>query len=117
VQSGIQGPRLEAVRVRHRFLGERWFRAQYAALDLAPATPDLERLLMNSLSGVSIQYIDHALRPQSQWPPANANADPVMLDTLPRAIELRFTVENYGAVRRLILIADAPPPTALRDEP
>jgi general secretion pathway protein J len=117
VQSSLQGPRLEAVRVRHRFLSERWFRAQFTALDLAPNTQEAERLLMKTLSSVSIQYIDHTLRPQPQWPPADASGDQKLLDTLPRAIELRFNVENYGPVRRLILVADAPPPPALRDEP
>jgi general secretion pathway protein J len=116
VQSTANGPRLEPVRVRHRFVSDRWFRAQFTALDLAPATAELDRMVLNKISATSIRYFDHALQPQTQWPSPIAAGDPTLLDTLPRAIEIQFQLEGYGRVRRLMLVTDAPPPLPLRDE-
>lgn len=100
------GPSAAPARVRHSLAQGRWLRAQTAALDLAPSTPETARLILDDFSEASLRYLDARLIAHDRWPPANAALEGASLDTLPRAVELRFTSKRFGEIRRLIALSE-----------
>lgn len=100
------GPSASPVRVRHTLAAGRWLRTQTAALDLAPNTPESTRLILDDFSGVRLRYLDAQLIEHDRWPPANAALASTSPDTLPRAIELRFTSKRFGEIRRLLALSE-----------
>ena len=106
VTATAAGPGASPVRVRHTFAAGRWLRAQSAALDLAPNTPETTRLILDDFSGASLRYLDAQLIEHDRWPPANAALEGASLDSLPRAVELRLTSTRFGEIRRLIALTE-----------
>jgi general secretion pathway protein J len=118
VAAASAGVHFAPVRVQHVFGPNRWLRSSRAVLDAAPNTAESTRIQLESVSRVELSYFDQNLQPSGVWPPAAARNDPNFdLDTLPRAVELRFTVPGAGQIRRLILISDALPEQERPNEP
>ena len=109
ITASATGPSASPVRVRHTLAQARWLRAQSAALDLAPSTPETARLILDDFSGASLRYLDAQLLEHDRWPPANAVREGATLDSLPRAVELRLTSRRFGEVRRLIALSEVRP--------
>lgn len=109
ITASATGPSAAPVRVRHSLAQARWLRVQTTALDLAPATPETARLILDDFSGASLRYLDAQLLEHDRWPPANAGQEGASPDRLPRAVELRLTSTRFGEVRRLIALSEVRP--------
>jgi general secretion pathway protein J len=107
--AAANGPALRAVRVRHAFAAGRWLRAEAAALDVAPNTPESARLQLDGFNNARLRYLDNALIEQSQWPPVNASQNGLSPNSLPRAVELRIDTKAFGEVRRVIALNSVAP--------
>ena len=106
IAASAAGPSASPVRVRHSLAQSRWLRAQTAALDLAPSTPETARLVLDDFSDASLRYLDAQLIEHDRWPPANAALEGRSPDALPRAVELRFTSKRFGEIRRLFALTE-----------
>lgn len=73
-------------------------RQRWAALDRTTATPHEEQSWFKpSLADCQLRYYGDRGPPLDRWPPKGA-----ALESLPRAVELRFTVKGQGEFRRLL---------------
>lgn len=73
-------------------------RQRWPALDRTPATPrEQQSWFKPALSDCQLRYYGERGPPLDRWPPKGE-----ALETLPRAVEFRFTLKGQGEFRRLI---------------
>lgn len=80
-------------------------RLSYPVLDRAPQTQASRRTLLEQVGGLRLRYLDPANRWVEVWPPLDRAPDP---QRVPRAVEFTLELEDYGEVKRLIELVDAP---------
>lgn len=74
-------------------------RQRWPVLDRAAGTVATSETRLSGVSDCQWRYFDRGVSPV--WPPRGAAAE-----RLPRAVELRFTLDGVGALRRLIELPD-----------
>lgn len=94
--NALAQPRAELQRVGWRREGETLQRLHHPSLDRAGAPPRVDDLLQG-VQALELRYLDSDGREHDRWPPPRVPAE-----ELPRAIEVRLVLEDYGALRRLL---------------
>ncbi|MGQ0800533.1 MAG: type II secretion system minor pseudopilin GspJ [Pseudomarimonas sp.] len=86
----------DIARIGYQLDGKRLLRLYYPVLDRSPgALPTIDPLL-DQVERIEWRYIGARGAPASaQWPPPRAG------DGLPRAVELRLQLSDYGEIRRV----------------
>ncbi len=88
-------------RIGYRIDGERLIRRSWPVLDRAPDTTPRETVALENVKSMRLRFLDTNGSWQPSWPPAAAQ------QTLPRAIELRLELGNWGSIRRLFRVPGA----------
>ncbi len=105
---GFANPRAEArsniERVLYALDNTSLRRGRYAVLDRAAGSAAQWRDLLDQVSELRLRYLglDGAWR--DQWPPRDAQPE-----DLPRAIELRLRLEDFGELRRVVALPSTIP--------
>ncbi len=92
-------------RVQYRLEDSQLQRGVYSVLDRAPATSARFTDLRQSVKTLRFRYMDNAQRWWDQWPPlTNSSAN-----GLPRAVEFKVELADYGEIARTIELVAAMP--------
>jgi len=101
-------PRSNIERVLYAINEKTLRRGRYAVLDRAAAsTPEWSDQLAN-IEGLRLRYLGAGADWSDQWPPQDALAE-----TLPRAVEFRITLHEWGELRRVIALPASIPAQVL----
>lgn len=98
-------PRATLQRVAYRLREGRLWRLHWDALDRGGAHGPRETLLIDQVREFRARFLDQDETWRADWPPpADATADdrPPNLNRLPRAVEITLTLEDWGAITRLL---------------
>lgn len=99
-------PRASLQRVAYRLQGGRLWRLYWTVLDRGGAIEPRETLLLDQVSAFRVRFLDQSDAWQNDWPPPISSAVddtlPPDLNTLPRAVEITLTLEDWGAITRLL---------------
>lgn len=97
--SGWQSPLPVLERIGWRCSDGELQRLRWAVPDRAANTRSLRETRLAGVTDCQWRYLDRV--PSATWPPRGA-----ALERLPRAVELRFTLDGVGELRRVIELAD-----------
>lgn len=97
--SGWQSPLPALERIAWRCSDGELQRLRWPLPDRAPNTPFTRETRLTGVSNCQWRYLDRL--PSAGWPPRGA-----ALERLPRAVELAFTLEGIGELRRVIELVD-----------
>lgn len=75
------------------------------AVGATPGSPRAERRLLEGVEGCRLRYIAEDGTRHDRWPPEGARAE-----SLPRALELAFSLEGQGSFSRLVELPAAAEP-------
>jgi len=101
--NGLDQPRAELERVGYLRVDDRLQRLHYAVLDRgAPAAPRND-VLLDGVEALELRYLGGDGREYDSWPPPRGSHP-----QLPRAVELRITLDDYGALRRVLELPGEP---------
>lgn len=105
---GYANPRAEArsniERVLYSLDNRKLIRARYAVLDRAPGSAAEPRDMLDRVSSLRFRYLSVDGTWRDAWP-----ARDMPIETLPRAIELRLALEDFGELRRVIALPSSLP--------
>ena len=102
-------PRSELQRVRWRLQDDQLLRDYWLVLDQAVDSQPREQRVLSGITGWQLRYLDQDGQWLDTWPPQPAAAvDPLALQRLPRAIEVRLQHRQYGELTRLLRLPDGP---------
>lgn len=97
--SGWQSPLPALERIAWRCSDGELQRQRWAVPDRAPNTASARETRLRGVTDCQWRYLDRV--PSASWPPRGA-----ALERLPRAVELRFTLDGFGELRRVIELVD-----------
>jgi len=93
-------------RVAYRLREGRLWRLYWTVLDRGGAMEPRETLLLDQVREFRVRFLDQSDAWQNDWPPpASSAADhslPPDPNVLPRAVEITLTLEDWGAITRLL---------------
>jgi general secretion pathway protein J len=99
-------PRSNLQRVAYRFGEGQLWRLHWNVLDRGGSVESRELLLLDQVREFRVRFLDQSDAWRNDWPPpagsgadSNLTSDP---DTLPRAVEITLTLEDWGAITRLL---------------
>jgi general secretion pathway protein J len=96
--------RADLERVAYRVQDGRWLRLRYPVLDRVPASEPLVDQLLEGVESVDWRYLGRAgAAPLDAWPPPRGG------EALPRAVELRLTLRDFGEIRRVFELPGGAP--------
>jgi len=87
-------------RLAYDLRGEQLWRRHWQRLDRSGVSEPREALLLEAVVALTLRALDDEGQWQERWPPLDA--DPA---ALPRALELRLELADWGEIRRLIPLA------------
>ncbi len=86
-------------RVGYLIEGDTLLRRQWLALD-QPYDPDIRYTeLLNEVESLEFRFLNEDEQWVGEWPPADLDAAP-----LPRAVEIRLELADFGSISRLFLL-------------
>lgn len=88
-------------RLAYRFQGDTLARRYWLRLDRNGLSEPRETPLLSALQNVELRVLDANNQWQNRWPPLGEEN----LSLLPRAVELRLELADWGEIRRLIPLA------------
>jgi len=106
---GLADAAPQAQRIGYALSQQGWTRLEWPVADAAPSSVPTTRTLLDKVQGVSLRFLDAEGRWREVWPAAQVPAQQ-RLTALPRAIDLRVVVAEFGEIRRLIELPEATPP-------
>lgn len=98
-------PRANVQRVAYRLDAGRLWRLHWEVLDRGAAQVPRETLLIDQVREFRVRFLDAQREWRTDWPPAAEASDadhPPDLNALPRAVEMTLTLEDWGAITRLL---------------
>ncbi|MET0093046.1 MAG: type II secretion system minor pseudopilin GspJ [Sedimenticola sp.] len=87
-------------RVAYRFENNRLLRLSWSVLDRSQAAEPVESPLFSGIEGIEIRYHDGS-RWRDYWPPEDMSSD----GTLPKGVEIRLMLRDWGEIRRVFHVA------------
>ena len=82
---------------------DRLIRSYWYHLDPIDEMPTRRRQLLDRIDDLVLRFLDDDGEWQQSWPPPDAQLDE-QAPTLPRAVELTFTLQDMGEVRRVFAL-------------
>ncbi|MGH8370766.1 MAG: type II secretion system protein GspJ, partial [Gammaproteobacteria bacterium] len=76
-------------------------RLSWTELDRATQAEPSKQTLLTDVTAFSLRYMDASGQWQEQWPPLNTNPN-LYLERLPRAVEIKLTLKDWGEFTRLV---------------
>ncbi|MDQ7074750.1 MAG: type II secretion system minor pseudopilin GspJ [Gammaproteobacteria bacterium] len=96
-QNPLGSPRSQLQRVSYLLEDDTLYRQYWQHLDRIQGAKVHRRLLLSGIKEVELRFMDQNSRWQTRWPDARSGK-PV---PLPRAIEIKLTLEPWGEITRL----------------
>ena len=100
-------PRAQIQRIAYRWEDGRLWRRHWPVLDRGGRIEPREILLLDRVSAFTVRFLDQD-EWRSDWPPpvaADAETEKQEADPMPRAVEIRLTLEDWGEITRLLPLA------------
>ena len=96
-------PRASLQRVAYRLRDGRLWRLHWPVLDRGGLIEPRETLLLDRVRDFKVQFLDQDDW-RDDWPPPSSSTDDRKPDPdrLPRAVEIRLTLEDWGEITRLL---------------
>lgn len=94
-------PRAQLERVGWRLAGDRLQRSRFPVLDRVPSTAPRQDVLLEQVEHLELRYLDARGGTHAHWPVAESAT------MLPRAVELRLVVADYGEIRRVFELPES----------
>lgn len=101
-------PRSNIERVLYAIDDKRLRRGRYAVLDRAAGSVPQWRELVDRVSAWRLRYLDTNGNWNDQWPPRES-----AVEALPRAVEFRLVLEDFGELRRVVALPSTLPPKGI----
>lgn len=101
-------PRSNIERVLYDIDNKKLKRGRYAVLDRAAGSVPEWRDLLDQVDEFRLRYLDSDGAWRDQWPPRDAPPE-----SLPRAIEVRLRLEDFGELRRVVGLPSTIPPVGI----
>lgn len=105
LSNGLALPRAELERIGYRLERGTLQRLRYAVLDRTASTQPIADALLDRVDGLQLRYLAEDGRELAQWPPPRAAGE-----APPAAVELTLTLPDYGELRRVLELPEAPQP-------
>lgn len=102
-------PRSNLQRVVHALDNRRLLRGRYAVLDRAPNSAPATATLLDQVDGLRLRYLGRDGVWRERWP-ATTVTDAA--GDMPRAIEFRIVMGDFGEIRRVVELPAPLPPAA-----
>ncbi len=99
----LGAPRSNLKRIAYSLVNDEFFRLSWKTLDRAQETLPDKLKLLDKITRFEVRYLDQKQEWKFSWPPAS-NTDSSS-PGLPVAIEITLTLEQWGEIKRLFLIA------------
>ena len=96
-------------RVAYRLREGRLWRLHWDVLDRGGLMEPRETLLLEKVQEFRARFLDPDDEWRNEWPPAvdeRTSDQPPNPNLLPRAVEITLTLEDWGAIARLLLLPD-----------
>jgi general secretion pathway protein J len=90
-------------RIAYRFDKGKLYRDNWFHLDRLADEPPQEAVLLEGLEDWKLRFMNFNRQWQEQWPPRDANG--VVTEALPLAVEFRFRKQGWGEIRRIVRLA------------
>ncbi len=99
-------PRATVQRIAYRLHEGRLWRLHWEVLDRGAAQAPRETVLLDQVREFRVRFLDAQGEWRNEWPLADTGATdrPPDLNALPRALEMTLTLEDWGAITRLLLL-------------
>ena len=101
--SDVLPPRSDLQRVSWSLEEDRLIRSYWYHLDPIDETPSRRRQMLDRVTDLTLRFLDEGGEWQTSWPPPDAQLEARAPD-LPRAVELNFTLQDMGEVRRVFAL-------------
>ncbi len=88
-------------RVAYHLHKNRLVRNSWPILDRPPGQQPYTQFLLDRVSNFQSRFLDQLGTWREQWPPTGPGGN-----SLPRAVEITFDLEDWGRIRRLVVIGD-----------
>jgi len=98
----LNKPRSTLQRVAYRMEDNVLKRLSWPMLDQDFDQEPVERVLVKNIEKVEFRYFDESDQAKEQWPASEFDEEANV--TLPRAVEVKFTIEGVGELRRLFRV-------------
>lgn len=96
----LSQPRSQLQRVAYRYEKGKLYRDSWFNLDRLVDEPVQEAVLLDDLEEWKLRFMNLSRQWQDSWPPRDANG--VVTESLPLAVEFSFKKKGWGEIRRLI---------------
>ena len=96
-------PRSNLKRIAYSLVNNEFFRLSWKHLDRPQETMPTKFKLLDNVSSFEVRYLDQKQEWQSSWPPTSSTDQ--SSPGLPVAIEITLTLEQWGEIKRLFLVA------------
>lgn len=90
-------------RVAYKLEQQKLIRVTWPVLDLAQDTEAMESEVLSKLESIEWRFLNNEKEWLSSWPEDGEKAE---LFPLPKAVELTIELQDWGKIRRLILLAN-----------
>lgn len=94
-------PRSHLQRVAYRLKEDKLLRDSWPVLDRGPGQSPFTRTLLDRVNSFQPRFLDQLGNWQEQWPPSGSSSG-----ALPRAVEITLNLEDWGRIRRLVVLSD-----------
>lgn len=101
----LQETRSDMIRVRYRVENEQLLREYWHVLDRARLSVPEKTVLLDKVSDVHLQAFANGSW-SSAWPTLAQSQKDRKTQALPEAVEIRFTLQPWGEIRRVIPLPD-----------
>jgi general secretion pathway protein J len=98
-------PRSGLERLGYRLRDDQLLRLSWPVLDRAEGSDAQSSLLLDEVRELSLRYLDRSGQWHERWPPPGT--PDTALGRLPRALEVRLELSDWGELRRLFLLPEA----------
>ena len=106
-RAGYRNParlkRSNVQRIAYKYEQQKLIRMTWPVLDLAQDTEAMESEVLSNIESIEWRFLNGESEWVSVWP---KEGDESELFTMPKAVELTLELEDWGKIRRLILMAN-----------
>ena len=90
-------------RVSYKLKQQELFRITWPVLDRAQDTEAIESMVLSNIESLEWRFLNHENEWLTDWPEEGEKAE---FNPLPKAVELNIELQDWGKIRRLVLLAN-----------